>query len=160
MKVTFTTQKNGVRGKKIGNETYGYPLMCPKFSLIWRVLHPRANNTPPSTPPDRVMMLTGLWKKTPTTISKTPKTATKFWSTNLGFEAKVVSTWNLCTAGAMELLCAGIESGIMNLIGHWHSNETIRYLHVQTEPVMRIFSSLMIMHGNSYFMTQKESPCI
>ena len=57
--LTFTTQNNGARGEKIGHKDSGEPLLFPKDSLLWRILHLRANKAPPSTPLDHVMNLTG-----------------------------------------------------------------------------------------------------
>ena len=39
--LTFTTQKNGVRGDKIGHGATGDPLLCPKEALRRRVMHLR-----------------------------------------------------------------------------------------------------------------------
>ena len=48
----------------------------------------------------------------------------------------------------MALLCSGVDKDIINLIGRWRSDEMMRYLHVQAEPIMRNFSKLMISNGN------------
>ena len=39
--LAFTTQKNGVRGEKIGHGATGDPLLCPKEALRRRVAHLR-----------------------------------------------------------------------------------------------------------------------
>ena len=48
--LTFTTQKNGVRGEKIGHGATGDPLLCPKEALRRRVMHLRQHDTPADTP--------------------------------------------------------------------------------------------------------------
>ena len=48
----------------------------------------------------------------------------------------------------MALLCSGIDTDIIGLIGHWRSDEMLRYLHLQAEPLMRGFSKRIITHGN------------
>ena len=71
-----------------------------------------------------------------------------FAGTPLVFTHHDVSARSLRAAGTMDLLCSGIDHDIISLIGCWRSNEMMRYLHVQAEPIMRNFSKLMISHGN------------
>ena len=48
--LTFTTQKNGVRGEKIGHGATGDPLLCPKEALRRRMMHLIQHDAPPDTP--------------------------------------------------------------------------------------------------------------
>ena len=48
--LTFSTQKNGVRGEKIGHGDTGDPLLCPKEALCRRVMHLRQQDAPVNTP--------------------------------------------------------------------------------------------------------------
>ena len=52
--LTFTTQKNGVRGEVIGLACSGDPVLCPVQALIQRVLYLRQHSTPLGTPIARV----------------------------------------------------------------------------------------------------------
>ena len=52
----------------------------------------------------------------------------------------------------MALLCSGIDSDIIKVIGRWCSNKILRYLHVQAEPLMRNFSRVMFTHGKYSFL--------
>ena len=85
-------------------------------------------------------------------ISKNLKTTVGLYGPNLGFEAKYVYTCYLCSTGAMDLLCSGINNGIIKMIGRWRSEEMLRYFHVQAEPLMSNFSRIMLTHGNYYFL--------
>jgi hypothetical protein len=49
----------------------------------------------------------------------------------------------------MALLLAHIDTDIIRLIGRWCSNKMLRYLHLQVQPIMRNFASLML-HGSDY----------
>ena len=71
-----------------------------------------------------------------------------FAGTHLGFTHHDVSARSLWASGAMAFLCSGVDHDIMSLIGCWRSDGMMRYLHEQAEPIMRIFSKLMISHGN------------
>jgi hypothetical protein len=49
----------------------------------------------------------------------------------------------------MALLLAHVDTDIIRLIGRWRSDEMLRYLHLQAQPIMRNFASLML-HGGDY----------
>jgi hypothetical protein len=52
----------------------------------------------------------------------------------------------------MALLCAGIDSERIRLIGRWRSDEIYRYLHVQAQPVMTGLSAAMLCGGSFHLM--------
>ena len=58
----------------------------------------------------------------------------------------------------MALLCSGVDHDIISLIGGWRSDEMMRYLHVQAEPIMRNFSKLMISHSNYNLLPHTDVP--
>ena len=58
----------------------------------------------------------------------------------------------------MALLCSGFNKDIISLIGHWRSDEMMRYLHVQAEPIMRNFSKLMTIHSNYNLLPHTDVP--
>ena len=73
----------------------------------------------------------GRWNNiTPSMIYRTLKTTVKFFGPDLVFESKDVSVQSLRVAFAMALLYAGVNSNIIKLVGHWHINDMLCYLHV------------------------------
>ena len=48
--LTFTTQKNGVRGEVIGMSTSGDSHFCPVKALVRRIIHLRTLNARPDMP--------------------------------------------------------------------------------------------------------------
>ena len=48
--LTFTTQKNGVRGETIGHGRSGHPTLCPVAALTRRLLHLRTRGATRATP--------------------------------------------------------------------------------------------------------------
>lgn len=48
----------------------------------------------------------------------------------------------------MAMLCGGIDSDRIHLIGRWQSDEMYRYLHVQAQPVMAGISATMLRGDN------------
>ena len=145
--LTFTDQKNGVRGEVIGLGRSGNPHLCPVQSIVRRVLHLRQHNAPPNTPLARVF--TTRWEKiTPALISDTLRNAVTFLSpAALGFLPTDVSARCLRAAGANALLCAKVDSDTIRLLGRWRSDEMLRYLHLQAAPIMRNFARDMLSGG-------------
>ena len=58
----------------------------------------------------------------------------------------------------MALLCSGINKDIIRLIGRWRSDEMLRYLHLQAEPLMQGFSKQMVTHGNYSMLPGQHVP--
>ncbi|EJK61126.1 hypothetical protein THAOC_18432, partial [Thalassiosira oceanica] len=105
--LTFTTQKNGVRGEIIGLCTSGDPIMCPVRAAIRRVLYLRRNGAPVGTPLGRVFPEVGETKADrlqPKHITAAIRDAVKFYGTDLGFLPEDVSARSLRAAGANDLL--------------------------------------------------------
>ena len=74
--LTFTTQKNGVQGEKIGQVASRDPLLCPKDALVCRVLHLKKEGADPTTPISKFKASNGRWKSIiPSLITATLKVA-------------------------------------------------------------------------------------
>ncbi len=76
----------------------------------------------------------------------------------LGFVEADVSARSLGAAGAMALLCAHVDTNSIQLLGRWRSNEMLRYLHVQAQPLMQNFSRLMLQGGNYTLLPNNAVP--
>ena len=147
--LTFTEQKNGVRGEVIGLSRSGNPALCPVASLVRRICHLRQHNAAPTTPLARAFDGTRWMKITPAAITRALRDAVTFLSpASLGFLPSDVSARCLRAAGANALLCANIDTDIIRLLGRWRSDEMLRYLHLQAAPVMQNFSRAMLSGGH------------
>ena len=158
--LTFSTQKNGVQGGKIDHGATGDPLLCPKEALRRRVVHFRQQYAPADTPLAQFKSSRGHWiNVTPTKITTHLKATVKlFTGTHLVLTHHDVSARSLWAAGAIDLLCSGVDHDIISLIGLWRSDEMMRYLHVKAEPIMRNFSKLMTSHGNYNLLPHTDVP--
>ena len=146
--LTFTRQKNGVRGEKIGHGRSGHPQLCPVLSLVARVLTLRALHAPPSTPPNaycsppatplRYLQAADITKRLRATLSLFPDPS---------YSATDISARSTRAGGAMALLCAGIDRDRIRLVGQWRSDELFRYFHVQAQPVMTGLAAAMLRGG-------------
>ena len=147
----FTTQKNSVRGEVIGLGRSGDPNFCPVRAAARRVLHLRTHGAAPTQPlasyfdPQTVR----LRRITPAVLTDLLRTSVSIILGPIyGFVPSDISARSLRAAGAMALLCAKVDTDRIRLIGRWRSDEMLRYLHVQAEPIMRNFSSQMLAGGD------------
>jgi hypothetical protein len=76
----------------------------------------------------------------------------------LGFKASDVSARSLRAAGAMALLCAHVDTDTIRLLGRWRSDEMLRYLTVQAQPIMRDFASRMLQGGHYTLLPNASVP--
>lgn len=157
--LTFTTQKNGVRGEVIGLSRSGNLQLCPVLSTIRRILHLRRHNAAENTPLASYYTQ-GRWRKvSPSDITAALRVAVVILGPALGFLPTDISARSLRASGAMALLCAQVDSDVIRLLGRWRSDEMLRYLHIQAEPVMRDFASRMLTHGNFVLTPNQDVPC-
>ena len=90
--LTFTSQKNGVRGEVIGQSHSGDPWLSPTRALARRVLHLRRFHVPPTSP--LTLAYTSLSHYSTITSSLLTRTlcdAVTFLGPTLGFTANNVS---------------------------------------------------------------------
>ena len=59
----------------------------------------------------------------------------------------------------MAMLCGGIDSDRIRLIGRWRSEEMYRYLHVQAQPVMSGVAAIML-RGGDYRLNSPSSSAL
>jgi hypothetical protein len=116
--------------------------------VVRRILHLR-NHAAPLTTPLATYYDNAAWHPvTPAAITAVLRVAAAILGPGLGFLPDAISARSLRAAGAMARLCAQVDTDVIRLIGRWRSDEMLRYLHVQAEPVMRHIASCMLSHGS------------
>jgi hypothetical protein len=75
-----------------------------------------------------------------------------------GFLPKDISASALRAGGAMALLCARVDTDLIQLLGRWRSDVMLRYLHVQAQPVMSNFARLMVQGGQFTLIPGQDVP--
>ena len=143
--LTFTNQKNGVRGEVIGLACSGDPYLCPVQAIIRRVLYLRHHSAPSQTPLARVFNTTT--RVTASLLTTCIRDSVSHLGPSLGFLPQDVSARCLRAAGATALLLAKVDPDVIRLIGRWRSDEMLRYLHVQAYPLMKDYSRQMLSAG-------------
>ena len=111
--LTFTTQKNGVRGEVIGLGRSGDPEFCPVLCLVRRILHLRHFNAPAETPLATYFSNQKWHPITPADITVTLRLAAAVLGPTYGFLPKDISARSMRAAGATALLCAQVDTDII-----------------------------------------------
>jgi hypothetical protein len=146
--VTFTSQKNGVRGETIGHGRSGHPTLCPVHALVRRVQQLRLDGATPVTPLNAYKTPDGTWQYVlPADVTALLRSAVALLP-HTDLAARDFTARCTRAGGAMALLCGGIGADRIRLIGRWRSDEIYRYLHVQAQPVMAEVAATMLRGGD------------
>jgi hypothetical protein len=158
--LTFTNQKNSVRGEVIGLGRSGSPDCCPVRCIIRRVKALRLQGAVGSTPLASYRLSTsGKWSGvSPANVTSALRVAVTLQGPSVGFLPEDISASALRAGGAMALLCAKVDTDVIQLLGRWRSDIMLRYLHVQAQPVMRNFARLMVQGGQFTLLPGQDVP--
>ena len=156
--LTFTDQKNGVRGERIGHCRSHDATACPVLALARRVLHLRAHHAPPTSPLYLVHTVNRFIPIRSNAITQALRVSAAATSSSLNIDPSRVSARSLRAGGAMALLCAGIDSDIIRLVGRWRSDEMLRYLHAQALPHITNLAAAMVEHGTFSLLPHQPFP--
>ena len=158
--LTFDKQKNAVRGEVVGHAPSGAVDLCPVRAIARRILHLREHNAPLTTPLSHVYTNDGIKPIKPAHITSSIRLAVTYLGPSLGFLPQDVSARCLRAAGANALLCGGVDTDVIRLLGQWRSDEMLRYLHTQAGPVLRDFSKKMLAGGSFTLIPNQQVPRI
>jgi hypothetical protein len=153
--LTFANQKNGVKDEVVGHARSGDPYLCPVLALIRRVVHLRQHQATRNTPLATAYQLQRQVAILPADITQALRTAVTIIGPSLGFLPSDVSARCLRAAGATALLCADVDTCHIQLLGRWRSDEMLRYLHLQAQPLMKDFSRKML-HGGAFTLIPNQ----
>ena len=126
--LTFTSQKNGIRGEKIGHSRSGHPTLCPVLCLISCIIYLRLHNASPTTPLNATLVPGAAvrWSYLqPADVTSFLRAAVVL-APDLGILPSDVSARSTRAGGAMAMMCAGIDRDRIRLIGRWRSDEMYR----------------------------------
>ena len=156
--LTFTTQKNAVKGEVVGHARSGHTGTCPVAALIRRVLHLRAHHAPPTTTLCTVYLTATTKRQVTSAILTATLRCSAAALPHLGLQPKDISARALRAGGAMALLCGQVDSDIIKLVGRWRSDEMLRYLHLQAYPLMMHLAPSMVRGGQFRMLSHQTLP--
>lgn len=70
----------------------------------------------------------------------------------------IFSTRSVRAVGVMALLCAPVDFRYIRLLGCWRSDEMLRYLKVQAQPIVRVFAFSMLSGGQYTLLPSASVP--
>ena len=150
--LTFSDQKNAVRGEQVGHRPSGDPLLCPCRALARLVLHLRQHHAPSDTPicayfdpAGRISYVPPDW------ITNGLRHAARALQPRTGIPPDKISARSLRPGGATALLCAGVDPNHIQLLGRWKSDAMLRYLRVAAASRHTNYAGLMLRHGTYTF---------
>jgi hypothetical protein len=131
----FTTQKNGVWGELVRLGRSGHPTWCPVKALINRIRHLRVHGAPATTP--LYSYYDTNWRTIDTRhLTAQLRTTVTVLGPTYGIHPNDISIRSLRSSGTMALLCAKVDTDMIQLLGRWRSDEMLRYWHVQSFPLL------------------------
>ena len=146
--LTFTKQKNGVKGEAIGTRRSGHPTGCAVLRILHRVAYLRCCGAPRDIP--LASYHDGNEWRTVKSADFTHELRTSIAAIgpSVGLQPHEVSARSLRASGAMALLLAGVDTDIIRIIGRWRSNAMLRYLHVTARTLTHNHAQLMHAAGD------------
>jgi hypothetical protein len=128
---TFTTQKNGTRDEKLVQGLSGDSKCCPVTATARRIKYHRAKNSKQTVSIAsyyRAHRRTNIKGKD---ITDTLRHAMTMNYHRTGIHLNNISARSLRAGGAMAMMCSKIDLNNIHMMGRWHSDAMMRYLHVQ-----------------------------
>jgi hypothetical protein len=157
---TFTTQKNGTRDEKLVQGLSGDSKCCPVTATARRIKYHRAKNSKQTVSiPSyyRAHRRTNIRAKD---ITDTLQHTINMNLHHTGIHANEISARSLRAGGAMAMICSKIDLNNIRMMGRWHSDAMMRYLHVQAQPIIERYAAKMFNNGTYTFQPYKTVPII
>ena len=149
--LTFTDQKNAVRGEQITHQATNDPILCPCKALARLARHLRRFNAPGTAPLYQFYDRGTVRHVPPAWVT----TALRYAAADLfpltGIDPQLISARSLRPGGATAMLCAGIDADHIKLVGRWRSDAMLRYLRASAATNTKNFSQRMLDAGSYTF---------
>ena len=151
--LTFSDQKNAVRGEQVGHLPTDDEWLCPVKALARIAVRLRQANAPATTAIDRFFnQTTQKWYSTKSThVTTALRHSARYLQDETGIPFWKVSTRSLRSGGATALLVAHVEPHNIKLLGRWKSDAMLDYLRQNVTMYTNHFSQQMLTHGGYTF---------
>jgi len=136
--LTFTDQKNGIKGENISHVTNGQPSACPVRAITRRIFHLKLHNAPLNTPLYVYYDDSGRRRSiSATMITSLLRAAALSIPGHTGVDPSNSTARSLRASGAMALLLGGMDPDKIRIVGRWKSDAMFRYLHAHALPLIQ-----------------------
>ena len=150
--LTFTDQKNCVRGEQVAQRATTDALLCPAKALFRLTQHLRDHQAPPDTALCDYYDSTNKLSSIPSTfVTNGLRHSASDLQATSGIDPRLLSARSLRPGGATALLCANIDKDAIQLLGRWKSDAMLRYLRIQAHVHQANYAQLMLDHGSYTF---------
>jgi hypothetical protein len=156
----FTTQKNGTRDEKLVQGLSGDSKCCPVTATARRIKYHRSKHSKQTVSIAsyyRAHRRTNIRAKD---ITDTLRHAMTMNYHRTGIHASEISARSLRAGGAMAMMCSKIDLNNIRMMGRWHSDAMMRYLHVQAQPIIERYAAKMFNNGTYTFQPDETVPII
>jgi hypothetical protein len=156
----FMTQKNGICDEKLVQGRSGSGLCCLVRATVRRIKHHglhKSKANVPSASYYRTSRRTAIKPKDITDVLCQAMTSNYH---RTGVYASEISARSLRAGGAMTMLFGKIDINSIRMMGRWHSDAMVRYLHVQAQPIIGNYAAKMFNEGTYTFQPDKTVPII
>jgi hypothetical protein len=79
---------------------------------------------------------------------------------NMGINTIEISACSLWVGGAMTILLGWIAMDSIWMMGHWYSDDVMRYLHIQAQPIISNYTFRMYNQRTCAFLPGEKVPIV
>lgn len=157
--LTFNDQKNAVRGEQITHAATTDPQLCPCKALARLCATLRAHGAAAATPLYTYYPSDGPpLGVTPDHLTAALKASARATQPSTGIPPDLISARSVRPGGATALLCSGVESDVIQLLGRWRSDAMLRYLRVTALATRDNHAQRMLLAGDYTFAPNTCTP--
>ena len=144
--ITLDTQKNRERAETIAHGRSNHPSICPVLTAVRRLQHLRQHGAA-ATLPFCAVRRDCQWMQVPSTAITAILQVSATALPSAGILPQQITARSLRSGGAMALMCSGVPTDTIKLVGRWRSDAIFRYLHTQAAPVVAPLAQQMQRNG-------------
>jgi hypothetical protein len=93
-----------------------------------------------------------------TDITQALHLATIAMAHQMGLTHTDISARSVCAGSAMSLACGSMNRNTIHMLGRWHSDAMLQYLHLQAKHLMHKFTVTLFNHGSYSFIPTDTIP--
>ena len=165
VRLHFSTQKNQSKGEVIAQGLSGDRFCCPVHTVVRFVRSHREYFARTQQPVDDTIRLASYYDGADNRfnvramdVTSQVRFAARALQHHTGINPADLSARSARAGGAMALLCGGVDSDTIQLLGRWHGVSMMRYLHMEAQPVFKQLAQKMFNHGTYSFLPTAYVP--